>query len=158
MVAAWIIPYAPDKKKIVPELLDAVHDEDETVRNNATRALAVLAKYSAEHSSEGIIIPWNDFIIMTGSLTWTDRNKGLAVLESLTRKRDPFLLKKLKEQSLTDLAEMAKWKNPGHALYAFIILGRVAGIADEDIFKKMEIETAERVKLVNKWIAMISKE
>lgn len=155
-VAAWIIPYYANKRNIVPDLLAAVHDENETVRNNVTRALSILASYAAENTKAGITIPWHDFVTMIRSLVWTDRNKGLAVLVGLSKKRDLFLLKALKEQALDDLAEMAKWKNTGHAFFAFILLGRMAGIAEEDIYSNLELDTAARIAVVGKWINAIN--
>ena len=45
---------------------------------------------------------------------------------TLSRSRDRQLLATLRKQALTPLVEMARWKSEGHALAAFIILGRIA--------------------------------
>ena len=50
---------------------------------------------------------------------------------SLTAKRDPELLARLREESLASLIEMARWKSAGHAYAAFTILGRITGYSDE---------------------------
>ena len=49
---------------------------------------------------------------------------------ALSASRDPGLLATLRKGALTSLVEMARWKSTGHALYAFIILGRLAGYSD----------------------------
>jgi hypothetical protein len=53
---------------------------------------------------------------------------------ALTASRDPELLAKLRKQALAPLVEMARWKSAGHALAAFMILGRMAGYSDEAAF------------------------
>ncbi len=132
-VASWILPYSADKKSIVPELLHAVKDADETVRNNATRALATMASYANKTKNSGINIPAEPFVELTNSIVWTDRNKGLAVLMHLTEKRPPELMKELKEVSLHSLIEMARWKNPGHAGMSYLILARLADMPEDKI-------------------------
>jgi hypothetical protein len=132
-IAAWIIPFTKNKKDIIPDLLYAVHDPDQVVRNNAARALSVLARYAADNPLAGISIPIKPFIDMIHSILWTDRNKGAAVLEALTKNKDNILLNELSQQALQPLTEMAKWKDPGHAAFAFLILGRMAGISDKEM-------------------------
>lgn len=93
IAASWVIGYAPDKAAVAAELQAAMRDPDGTVRNNAVRALGVIATYARLHPDLGIRIPC------------------------------PALL------------EMARWKSPDHAFPAFTLLGRVAGMSEEDIRK-----------------------
>jgi hypothetical protein len=132
-IAAQIIAYAKDKKEVVDDLLYAVHDSNDEIRNNATRALGVIAGYSNQKPELRIQIPETDFIQMINSLVWTDRNKGLFVLASLTQQRDSIFLQQLRKEALPSLMEMAQWKAPGHAGPAYFILGRMAGYDDEKI-------------------------
>jgi len=125
--AAWLLGYAPDKRTITADLVAAARDPDSTVRNNATRALGAIAELAAKQPALGIRIDPTVFIDMLDSLTWTDRNKGLFVVEGLTKSPSPELFAALRARALPDLIEMARWKSTGHALAAVFILGHLAG-------------------------------
>lgn len=125
--AAQIIAYATDKEKVVECLLYAIKDADENVRNNATRALGILADHLSESPHVKVSIPAAPFIDMLNSLSWTDRNKGAMALVQLTQHRDPDVLHQLKAKALPSVLEMAKWKHRAHALFSFILLSRMAG-------------------------------
>lgn len=131
--ASWIIAYHKDKKNIAKDLVHAVKDPAEPVRNNATRALAVLIPYMRRHPDAAITISPEPFIELTNSLVWTDRNKGAAVLMALTEDRPPELMTQLKAKAIPSLIEMARWKNPGHALMSYTLLGRLSGMTEEQI-------------------------
>jgi len=132
-LAAQVLAYAADKNAIANELLFGASDPDAGVRNNAIRALGVLASYAQKNPQAGIKIPAEPFISLINSPNWFDRNKGLSVLFPLSAARDPALLANLRNQSLTSLIEMARWKAEGHSLPAFFILGRVGGLSEDDI-------------------------
>jgi hypothetical protein len=132
-LAAQVIAYAPQKQAVVQDLVDAMKDPDSEVRNNAMRALWVMAEYAQQHSQLHIEIPTQPFIAMLNSIEWTDRNKSLFVLAQLTEKRDPAILADLRKQALPSLVEMAHWKARGHAQPAFFILGRLGGLSEEEI-------------------------
>jgi len=55
-LAATVLAYSSDKKSIVPHLETAVLDPNAEVRNNAARALALIAQYANEHTELGIEI------------------------------------------------------------------------------------------------------
>ncbi|HUQ65989.1 MAG TPA: HEAT repeat domain-containing protein [Flavitalea sp.] len=134
--AAQIIAYYFDKNKAIPELMYAIIDESDEVRNNAIRAIAVIAYYSSLHPEKKINIPSMPFIRLINSVVWSDRNKGLSVLMQLTQSRDTVLLNQLKQSpSFEALKEMAVWKSESHALPAYVILARIAGIPEDEIFK-----------------------
>ncbi|MCG2613628.1 HEAT repeat domain-containing protein [Terrimonas sp. NA20] len=153
--ASWIIGFAKNKKEIIADLLIASDDKDETVRNNATRALGVIARYADQHPTAEIKIPAEHFIRHLQSIVWTDRNKSAMLLESLTANRDKSVLNKIERTSLPQIIEMARWKNPGHAMFAFIILGRIAGISEEKIFAAFT--SGKRLMVVNEWTNAIRK-
>ena len=132
-LAAQVIAYAPEKQAVVQDLVDAMKDPDGTVRNNAMRALGVMAGYAQQHPEVHIVIPTEPFIGMLNSIEWTDRNKSSIALAGLTEKRDPSILAELRKQALPALAEMARWKAAGHAHAAFSILGRLDGLSEEGI-------------------------
>ena len=74
--AARFIAYARDKAAVVPHLVHAALDSDVDVRNNATRALVIIAIYANDHPELEIDIRPEMFIDMLNSLEWLDRNKG----------------------------------------------------------------------------------
>ncbi len=55
------------------------------------------------------------------------------VLMSLSEPRPPALLDRLRRESLADLVEMARWRDPGHAAPARLLLGRVAGLPEDRV-------------------------
>lgn len=132
-LAAQIIAYAPDKASVVDDLAAAMRDPDPEVRNNAMRALALFAQYASGNQSAHLSVPSAPFIEMLNSIDWSDRNKSAAALLPLTESRDPALLKELRERALDSLIEMARWKSEGHAYMPFFILGRVAGMKEQEI-------------------------
>ncbi len=132
-LAAEVIAYYKDKRAVVPDLVAAVNDENGTVRNNAIRALGVIAVYAQIHPEKKIKILFESFAAMLNSIEWTDRNKSSLVLGELTAKRDVKLLALLREKALDSLIEMARWKIDGHAIMPFVILGRIGGLSEDEI-------------------------
>ncbi len=132
-LAAQIIAYYKDKSAIVADLVEAIKDADSIVRNNAMRALGVIAGYAQAHPEKKIKVPFEPFVAMLNSLEWTDRNKSALVLGELTASRDAELLKLLREKAVPSLVEMARWKNDGHAGTSFFILGRLGGLSDDEV-------------------------
>lgn len=136
-VAAQILAYAADKKSVVTDLVRATRDPDAAVRNNAIRALGVMA-------AADIDVPLEPFIDLLSSVDWTDRNKASFVLTAITSNRDTASLRVLRERALGSLVEMARWRFIGHAAPAGIILGRMAGIPEDQIFAKL-VQNREEV-------------
>lgn len=122
--AANALGYGAQSPAQVKALAQASRDSDPAVRNNSVRALVLLARLGPKVASE---IPPKSFVGLLSSGSWTDRNKGCALVEVLTRFRDPKLLATLRTQSMAPLEEMARW-DPGHAAAALFVLGRIAGI------------------------------
>ena len=142
VVAAYLLGYARQSPTQLNYLVRASHDTDEGVRNNATRALSVLAESSSRVAAK---IPAGGFIRMLSSGSWTDRNKGSSVLVNLTKTRDPKLLAQLRSEALLSLVEMARWSNPGHAYNARILLARIAGIDEARAQKLAFADNADEI-------------
>jgi hypothetical protein len=129
-VASHAVGYARRSARQLRALTRAARDPDDAVRNNATRAIAVLAAANPRLVRQ---MPLNPFIEMLNSGIWTDRNKGAMVLERLTTKRDPAVLAKMRASALNSLIEMALWREASHAYFARTLLGRVAGISEKQL-------------------------
>ena len=127
-LAARLMGYARQSPGQIAALVRASHDPDTEVRNNASRALWVLAAGNPKTAAR---IPAAGFIEMLYSRSWTDRNKASLLLEALTRGRDAKLLAELRGQAREPLIEMARWRDAGHANAARLILGRCAGIEEK---------------------------
>jgi hypothetical protein len=147
-LAAQVIAYAPDKSSIIPDLVAAVRDPDEQVRNNAVRALGVMAMYAQSHPGPALNVPSAPFVDLLSSLEWTDRNKASFALAALTTTRDTALLRELRERALPDLIEIARWRSPGHALAAAVVLGRIGGLAEEEIFRMFQKDREALVRTI----------
>jgi hypothetical protein len=132
-IAASLIGYAPKKDQIAADLQFALRDADPGVRGNAARALVALAVYARLHNDSGIKLEPTWFIEMLNSLSWTDRERALTALEILTDTRDAQMLGQLRQRALPALAEMSRWKTLEHALPAFILTGRLAGLSEQQI-------------------------
>jgi HEAT repeat protein len=130
--AAMVLAYTKDKTKIVEDLIQAVRDPDEEVRNNATRALGTIARFANNNPSTGISIQAEPFIGLLNSTAFGDRNKGVMVLLALTEHRPSELLDRLQVQALPSLIEMCRWKSWGHAAMACLVLQRITGLPDQD--------------------------
>jgi len=127
-VAASAVGYIRQSPEQINALVHASRDPDATVRDLATRAVWVLAESNTQLAAA---IPADTFIDMLNSGTWTDRNKGILLLDDLTKQRDAKLLAKIRSAALDSLIEMASWHWTGHAASARIVLGRIAGIPEE---------------------------
>ena len=134
-LAAQVIAYFSDKRTIVADLTYAMRDANESVRNNAMRALALIARFAQDNPQKKIEVPLAPFVEMLNSLEWSDRNKSAYALLSLTEKRDEKVLALIRNSALESLMQMARWQNPGHANAPFFIFGRTVDLTDAEIEK-----------------------
>ena len=148
-VAATVIGYYHDKAEIINELLEAVSDSDNEVRNNAIRAIGIITEYAQSRPDLKIEIPADPFIALMNSVQWSDRNKSVSVLRVLSSSNDEKLLAKLKSEALESLVDMARWKSEGHSYTGYLILGRIAGWSEEalnfDSFRKNKSELMNKL-------------
>jgi len=145
-LAVEVLGYARDHRVVVPDLAFAMSDPDSGVRNNAMRALAIIARYAQAHPSAAIEIPTHPFVNLLNSLVWSDRNKAGWALMELTTSRDPALLADLRQRAMLALIEMAQWKNLGHARSYCFILGRIAGLPEKEIWS--DFQDGKRAKII----------
>ena len=119
--AAALLGYVQRSPSQVKALTAAILDVDGDTRNNAVRALAVLA---AARNASILEVDPKPLIALLYSGKWTDRNKASFLLSRITEKNDPALLKALRQEALPALTEGASW-DEGHASAFVSILGRV---------------------------------
>lgn len=131
-LAAQVLGYVVDKQSVVEDLVVAMNDPAEGVRNDAMRTLLVFAAANPASARPAPKVPFAPFVALLNSLVWSDRNKAAGALSQLSGKRDPALLESLRTQAIAPLVEMARWKSPSHAMSAFFILGRIAGYSDPE--------------------------
>jgi hypothetical protein len=141
-VAAHFLGYARQSRVQITALVRASHDADETVRNNAVRALGVLAKSNPKVAAQ---IPAEGFVAMLSSGSWTDRNKAGWLLSELSTTRNRKLLDQLRAQALDSLIEMARWRSYGHAYSSRILLGRIAGIEETRLQNLVDTGQVEQI-------------
>ncbi len=132
-IAAQLIGYTSKKHVVVNDLQYALRDPDDGVRYNAIRALVAIAKLGERDPELGLKVEPTWLIEMLNSLLWNDRMKAAEALAVLTEKRDSRTLAQLRERALDSVAEMARWKHLRHALPAFLLAGRLAGLSEEEI-------------------------
>ena len=126
-IAAQFLGYVNVSARQIGDLSEAANDTDAGVRNNAVRALGVIAGSSQRRAR---MISPQPFIALLKSGRWLDRNKGGWLLINLTASRDPKLLKQLRVEAMDALIEMARWRFTDHATFGRRLLGRIAGIEE----------------------------
>jgi hypothetical protein len=142
-IATAVIAYAPDKKAVIPDLQIAMQDPDESVRANAMRALTAIAVLGVRQPGLAIRIEPTWFVEMLNSIALSDRTRAAAALVNLTEQNAAGVLDQVRDRALDAVLEMARWKTLAYALPAFILAGRVAGMADgqiQDAWKKGDRE------------------
>jgi hypothetical protein len=145
-IAALMLGYGRQSDAQIDALVRASLDADDGVRNNAVRALEVLATAKPALARR---IPPAPFIRLLRSGAWLDHNKASLVLAALTATREPKTLADLRANALASLLEMAHWRYIGHAEAALTILGRMAGI-EEDSLKAM-IDSGQTAAILSKF-------
>src|ERR1043165_6932214 len=140
IVAAQLLGYARQSDAQLASLVKATDDSNDTVRNNATRALLVLAASSAKIAGR---IPVKHFIELLLSGTWSDLNKSSGLLDFVTaKKRDEKALAQLRRKEILErLIEMARWRS--HWESAAKLLGLVAGINEQQLLQLVDEGKAE---------------
>ena len=148
-IAAYVLQYAPRGPRttdiMVNALQYALQDSEDSVRQNAMRALKAVAVGARLHPEQNIRLEPTWFIELLNSPVWSDRYNASLALVDLTERRNPDTLALLRERALPSLIEMAKWKDLRHALPAFILTGRVAGLSEDQIKQAWVQEDREAV-------------
>jgi hypothetical protein len=131
-IAAYVLGYAPDKASIVEDLQQALRDPDQAVRTNAARSLKALAVLAAQPESE-LTIRTTWFVEMLNAPALTDRLEGARALLLLFPRLSDQTLAHLRDRALPALFEMARFRHLPHALPAYLLLGKAAGLPDGEV-------------------------
>jgi HEAT repeat protein len=131
--AAVVIGYAGTKPTVVNDLQYAMQDPDDAVRANAIRSLNGFAVLASKQPALGIKISPTWFIELLHSIVLSDRVESAKALLTITDRGEPAVLQQIRERAAGALAEMARWKTPRFALPSFFLIGRVAGLPDQQI-------------------------
>ncbi len=134
MVAAHALGQVVSTDDELKALVKAARDSNSTVRNNAIRALGVLFLEKPELAKQ---IPSAYFVELLNSPTWSDRNKGMFVVNGLSKSRDPKFLAELKSHALDSLKEMCIWPE-GYSGAPMAVIGRIAGIPEERLGRLLD--------------------
>jgi hypothetical protein len=136
-IAASVIAYAPKKAEVVDDLQYALQDPDESVRANAMRSLTALAVLAARQPDSGVKIAPTWLVEMLNSLVLSDRTRAAEALVTITE-RDRAALAQVRERALAAVVEMARWKSLRYAVPAYVLIGRMAGMTEDQIHKSWE--------------------
>jgi len=144
-VAAAVIGYAPKKDEVIKDLQFALQDAEPAVRANAVRSLMAIAVLAVKRPELGLRIEPTWMVEMLNSIVLGDRQQAARALVALTEQRNAGTLDLIRERALPALVEMARWKTLRYALPAFLLVGRTAGIAEQELldqWRRGDRETA----------------
>jgi hypothetical protein len=135
--AAYILAFTKRKAEAEPHLQYALRDFDPDVRLNALRSLEFIRQALAvmppdEEGNRKTVSPtW--LIEMLHSVTLQDRLEAARMLTRMVSREDRNAMQHLEERALPALVQMARWALPDHAQAAYTLLGRIAGLPEEQI-------------------------
>lgn len=153
-IAAYVLGYAKDKAAVVDDLQQALRDPAQIVRSNAARALKAIAVLAAKPESE-VRLSTTWFVEMLNSPALSDRLEGARALLALFHTLSSQTVAHLRERALPALNEMARFQHLPHALPAFLILGKVAGVPDAEV--EAAWSAGERDKMLKHFAAEFRK-
>ena len=96
-------------------------------------ALAAFAVLALKQPDSRLKVPATWFIEALNSLDWQDRITAANILVTLTEQRNAAIFDQIRDRALPALVEMAGWKTLPQALPAFLVLGRMANLAETEI-------------------------
>jgi hypothetical protein len=138
-MAAYILQYGPRTPRHTPSIVDdlqfALQDIDDTVRANAIRALTAMYVGTKLHPEQNAKIQPTWFVELLNSIVWSDRHNAAVALVDMTEDQHTSndTLQLIRERALTSVVDMARWHDLSHALPAFILVGRLAGLPEKQI-------------------------
>jgi len=132
-VAAALIGYLPKKEQAIKDLQFAMQDAEPAVRANAVRAMMAIAVLAQKKPELGLRIEPTWMVAMLNSIVLGDRQHAALALVTLTEQPNPAALDLIRARALPALIDMARWKTLRYALPAFLLIGRTAGIPEQEL-------------------------
>jgi hypothetical protein len=135
--AAAVIGYGPKTQMVVDELQFALNDPELPVRTSAMRSLEALIVYAQKNADAGLKVAPTWLVELLHSVELRDRVEATKALSLMTDgttspMRAPAI-DLMRERAVADLAEMARWPTLQYALPPFLLVGRIAGMPDNEI-------------------------
>lgn len=152
-MAAYILGYAADKRTVVDDLQGGLRDPEQEVRAAAASALRAIS-VPARDKEKGIVVRATWFVEMLNSVVLGDRLEGSRTLNLMFDELSEGTVAQIRERALPSLFEMARWRHLPHALPAYLLLGRVAGAAQDEV--QAEWEAGRRDEMLAKMEKMLS--
>ncbi|MBA3974149.1 MAG: hypothetical protein C0504_08040 [Candidatus Solibacter sp.] len=152
-MAAYILGYAENKRGVVDDLQGGLRDPEQEVRATSARALRAIAVL-ARDKEKGILIRATWFVEMLNSVALGDRLEGSRTLNLMFDELTEGTMAQIRERALPSLYEMARWRHLAHALPAYLLLGKVAGVAAEEV--EAEWEAGRREEMLKRIEAQLS--
>ncbi len=147
--AVYLLQYAPRGERTTPVMTDgiqwALQDDDDTVRTSAMNSLRAVLVGAKLHPDQPIRFEATWLVSLMNSVVWSDRFRASQALATLTETPNPEALEMLRSRALPSVVEMARWHDLKHALPAFLLAGRLAGIDEEQIKQAWVNEDRESV-------------
>jgi len=144
-IAAALLGYAPPKQEVIDDLQYALQDPDESVRDHALQALRSRAVLAVKQPKLGLRISPTWMIELLNSVVLSDRLQAADLLLTLTDTGDRTVLDQIRARALPALVEMARWQTLRYALPPFLLVGRVAGLKEEEIQRRWSADQRESV-------------
>ena len=144
-IAATVLGFAPRLQSTVDDLQYALQDPDESVRGNALGSLRTFALLAVKQPGLKLQVSPTWLIELLNSIVLGDRLQAADLLLTLTDGGDRAVVDQIHTRALPSLVEMARWESLRFALPAFLLVGRVAGLSDEETQRRWSQSEREPV-------------
>jgi hypothetical protein len=144
-IAATVLGFGPWKQSVVDDLQYLLQDPDDSVRGNALGSLRAFAALSQRQGAPGLRVSPTWLIALLNSIVLSDRMQSADLLITLTDRGDRAVLDEIRTGALPALVEMARWENLRYALPPFLLIGRLAGLTDQETQRRWSAGEREPV-------------
>jgi hypothetical protein len=144
-IAAYAAGYARDKQAAAEALQAALRDPEPAVRRNAVRALKAIAYLALTKGGAELRVQPTWLVEMLNSVVLSDRLEAVQALSMYLERGDEGAAAQIRERALDSVLEMARWQHMPHALPAWWLLGKLAGLPEEEMERAWRQGERQRV-------------